>query len=354
MASPEDAVRYARHWGEFAGWFGEPMSAEEASRWAAYRDGAEAKEIEKAKRAIVQGDWTRLDEAVQVLMPGWKFEKVEDGTYPLGGLEVPTKKVTVIGPTGERQVIDSTDFELGQANLETRIKLAEAKAKAEQAKAGETTQALTQANQELKARIDNRDLQQQWDNPQAPGTAAPTRNLTDLEKEAVKSYYDRLKEIDKLEASPEVKTRLREEIGREMAPALGRVMPWLAGQGGPSAEFQSLVNGDAEAAGGPAAGRESSVEERAMQARQAQDQARGARERAVQDDALRKRLRTMLMQREALRNDEAGRQQALEDLKRMDKLLPSDLAMIDSLYQMLSGTQPLTNPSPSSARLMFR
>lgn len=254
MASPADAARYARHMGAITGRFGNPLSAKEAADWGDYVRASDSKALGAAKQALAEGNLAQLNQHIGALMgPGWRATGVQQGSYELGGVAVPAHVLTLTGPDDATKQINSVEFELAQADLETRLRLAEAQAKAAEAKAGEPTRKLKIENEGIQAEILNRQLKQQRDNPQA-ATAGPEK-LGDLDKLAAEAYYKRLGEIDKMDptmASPEVKQRLREALGREMAPALGRVMPWLAGQDGPSPELRALL-GDTPGAAAPGA-----------------------------------------------------------------------------------------------------
>ncbi len=130
-------VAYARHMGALAGRFGEPMSPAEAAKWQQYLEGEQADSVNRAKKAISEGNLWQINRSLENLMgPGWKATKVEPGTYTVGNLELPANVVTLIGPDGNPHTINSTEFEMGQASLETRLRVAEANRKAQVATGG--------------------------------------------------------------------------------------------------------------------------------------------------------------------------------------------------------------------------
>lgn len=265
MASPEEAARYARHWGEFGGMFGEPMTPDAAAKWGDYVEGRHTKRVKEAKEAMMQGDLPGINRHVQELVgPGWQATGVEASTYDVGGQAVPSRKVTLKGPDGQEQVVDTVEFELGQANLETRWKIArdqaEAARKRTEEEATAPTRALERENKQLEAEGRNRQLKQQRDNPAAAG---PAVEMTKPEEEAAKSYFKQQEEINKSEASAEVKLAQQQELDQRFAPVLQRVYPHLTRSAGPSPEARALFGldpaGGAAASGGPAGGGQSAI-----------------------------------------------------------------------------------------------
>jgi hypothetical protein len=216
----ENPVDYARHMGSIAGRFGEPMAASEAGKWQQYMEGERGAALGRAKKALTEGNLPQINRDIEALLgPGWRATGVEQGAAAVGGLELPAYIVTFTGPNGERQQVNSVDFELGQANLETRLRVAEANRKAEEAKGGEKTRELTQANAEKQAMITGRALDAQLANPQ--GAAGAPADLTDREKIRHEAYYKERLEIIKGDASPEVKQRMLEELAQDYSDVVG-------------------------------------------------------------------------------------------------------------------------------------
>lgn len=250
MASPEAAARYARHW-ELGGMFGEPMTPEAAAKWGDYVEGSQTKRVKAAKEAMMRGDLPGINRYITGLMPeGWQATGVEESTFDVAGTVVPSRKVTFKGPEGtEPLVVDSTEFELGQANLETRWKIAKDRADAEKKRAEEAsaapTKALEQENKQLQAESTNKQLKRQRDNPTAPAV-----EMTDAEKEAAKSYFKQQEEINKSDVSNDVKSALLKDLDERMAPVLQRAYPHLgrAGAGGLAPESAAIIFGTGETA----------------------------------------------------------------------------------------------------------
>ena len=192
MASPEQAVAYARHMGALGPRFGDPMDPGDAAKWSVWLDGKRAEGLSKAKQAITQGNLAQINQHLPALMgEGWQATGVEQGRYAIGNMEVPAHVVTLVGPDGQPRTINSVEFELAQAGLETKIKLAEARRKAQEEQAGQPTRKLQGENEQIKAEIENARLKQLRDNQQASATT----DMTKLQEKQFEAWKELRKEI---------------------------------------------------------------------------------------------------------------------------------------------------------------